>query len=130
MAAALVRFVPVLGFCIAVTTVPYRVCSFGDGEWFAGDLEKQEAMAAAVDHWVSNGVVAKTFATGSKRFDSEWIFGTYQMAALGFGQVALEHPEAKDRERPRMERAIERMLAPETRAFDTEAWGTDALSVL
>lgn len=130
MAPALVRLFAFVGCVVAVTTVPHRLCAIGAGDFFDGKLEKQESMAQAVDHWVSTGVVAKTFATGSRRFDSEWIFGTYQMAALGFGQVALEHPEATERQRPRMERAIDRMLATESRAFDTEAWGHDALSSL
>lgn len=120
----------VTGFVLGVATVPHRLCAVGAGDWFDGDLEKQEALAKAVDHWVSDGVVSKTFATGSARFDSEWIYGTYQMAALGFAQVALEHAETTERMRQRLERAIDRMLLPKSRAFDTDAWGRDALSVL
>jgi hypothetical protein len=130
MSPTLGRVLAVVAFGIGVSTVPHRICAMDATAWFEGKLEKQEAMARAVDHWVSDGVVARTFATGSARFDSEWIFGTYQMAALGFGQVALEHPEAKADMGPRMERAIDRLLARETRAFDTEAWGSDALDEL
>jgi hypothetical protein len=130
MGFAMGRLVALLGFSVGVATIPHRLSAVGAAEWFAGDAEKQEAMAKAVDHWVADGVVKKTFPTGSSRFDSEWIFGTYQMAALGFGQVALEHPETKAVERTRMERAIDRMLAPSARGFDTEAWGRDALGVL
>jgi hypothetical protein len=130
MSPTLGRVFAVLAFGVGVSTVPHRICAMEAGDWFEGDLGRQEAMARAVDHWVSDGVVPRTFATGSARFDSEWIFGTYQMAALGFGQVALEHPEAKAAMRPRMERAIDRLLARETRAFDTAAWGSDALDRL
>jgi hypothetical protein len=70
------------------------------------------------------------FSTGSPRFDSEWRFGTYQMAALGFGQLAMEHPESRAGQRVRMEHAIDRMLSAEGQRFDTEAWGRDALSTL
>lgn len=130
MSLILRRVLAVLAFATGASTVPHRLCAMEAADWFGGELETQEAMARAVDHWVAGGVVARTFATGSARFDSEWIFGTYQMAALGFGQVALEHAEARATMRPRMERAIDRMLARDTRAFDTEAWGSDAVDGL
>jgi hypothetical protein len=130
MGPTLGRVFSVLAFGVGVSALPHRICAMEAADWFEGELEKQEAMARAVDHWVSGGVIPRTFATGSARFDSEWIFGTYQMAALGFGQVALEHADARAAMRPRMERAIDRMLARETRAFDTQAWGSDALDQL
>jgi hypothetical protein len=115
---------------LGVWTIPHRVCEAGSSKWFEGDLETQEKLASSVGRWVDDDATTRAFSTGSPRFDSEWIFGTYQMAALGFGQLALEHPEAREREIPRMERAIERLLSPFGRLFDKATWRRDPIDAL
>ncbi|HEX2874433.1 MAG TPA: hypothetical protein VHP33_24430 [Polyangiaceae bacterium] len=79
---------------------------------------------------VSSGVGADSFHTGSQRFDGEWAFGTYLMATLGLGQVALLHPEERARFLPAMEQSAARLIAKETNAFGTEAWGNVGLEHL
>ena len=64
----------------------------------------------------------KSFATGSERFDHEWLFGTHMMSAMGFGQVVLDHPEDRDLSLARMERSIDAMLRDDDRTFDEKAW--------
>lgn len=94
---------------------------------YAGDAESQLAYARGVAGWCDGGLDDDDFDTGSRRFDGEWLFGTYMMSAMGHGQVALEHPEQRALEARRMEQAIEGALSAEARAFDRAAWGTDPL---
>ena len=124
------RILGLLGFCAGVLILPHRIAALGTAAWYEGSLGSQERLARRVARWIDDDSTARAFSTGSPRFDSEWRFGTYQMAALGFGQLALEHPEARDAQRGRMERAIDRMLSADGQRFDTEAWGRDALSTL
>jgi hypothetical protein len=48
------------------------------------------------------------------------------MAAMGFGQMALQHPNEKDFYLQRMEVAIDQALSDPVRAFDTERWKTES----
>jgi hypothetical protein len=130
MVGLLTRGISLLGFAAGVALVPHRLCKTDAECWYTGDVGTQEALAQGVDGWLRRGFGEKTFATGATLFDREWIFGTYQMAALGFGQVAHEHPDTATVNRERMERAIDGMLSPAGRAFDTVAWGHDALKSL
>jgi hypothetical protein len=124
-AAIRVGLVAILG-----ATLP-RACAGGEAEaLFEGDLESQTALARGVVDDLEAGVSAASFHTGSPRFDGEWTLGTYQMAALGLSQVALAHPELKDEFVPSIEASVERLLAPETTAFGTEAWHASALDDL
>jgi hypothetical protein len=52
------------------------------------------------------------------------------MAAMGFGQVALERREVRDEDTARMETCLDALLSDGARAFDREAWGEDALGSL
>jgi hypothetical protein len=119
-----------LGAVVGVVTIPGLWCSRGTDRAYAGDLDAQASLAAAVDGWIQRGFDEGAFSTGSALFDSEWIFGTYQMAALGFGQMALEHPDDRAALRERADRAVDRMLSERGRAFDTNAWHEDALAAL
>src|SRR6185312_16683909 len=119
-----------VGFALGVFAVPERLCRLGTADWYEGHVDRQTALANRVARWVDEGQLGTAFSTGSPRFDSEWIFGTYQMAALGFGQVALEHPETEALQRRRMERAVDRMLSPLGQRFDAEAWGEAPLASL
>jgi hypothetical protein len=106
------------------------LCRLGARRHYEGDLAAQAALARGVSRWVEGQVDQASFATGSARFDGEWMFVTYMMAGLGFGQTALEHPELRERHRPLTEICIERLLQPEARTFDARAWGEDPLDSL
>jgi hypothetical protein len=95
---------------------------------FDGERDAQMAMADGMDRWIQGDLAHHDFRTGSPRFDGEWLFGTYMMAAMGHGQIAIEHPELRAQQASRMEPCIEGMLARESRAFDRAAWGHDPLS--
>ena len=71
------------------------------------------------------------FATGSSRFDGEWMLVTYSMTAAAAGQVYVRNPEEFDETLMVLRRAVERAVGPAARQFDTEAWdGEDALYAL
>ncbi|MEM0981328.1 MAG: hypothetical protein AAGH78_13775 [Cyanobacteria bacterium P01_H01_bin.58] len=79
---------------------------------------------------VTQGITTDSFNTGSPRFDGEWVSGSYQMAVLGLGQFILAHPDSRDEYLPMMEQSVERLIASDTNAFGTAAWGEEGLSAL
>ena len=97
---------------------------------FRGEVRSQQQLAAKVLKDIEQGICANSFTTGSDRFDGEWAVGSYQMAALGLGQIILAHPELRDEYVPMIERSVERLLAPDMNRFGTEAWGEEGLSSL
>jgi hypothetical protein len=130
------KLLALLAFVLGVAIVPHRVCEREANAWFEGEPDKVDALASQVAAWTSLDLAPESFQTGSGRFDGEWQFGTYMMAAMGFGQTMLGRPEqlegAGRREAlARMERCLDMMLAPHVHAFDTTAWnGEDALASL
>jgi hypothetical protein len=107
--------------------IPWRLCAYDAPALFSGDRAALEALARGVEHDVRAAPSPASFATGSARFDGEWLFGTHMMAAMGLAQIALERPELAEQHRALLEATVERMLAPEVSAFDREAWGESAL---
>ena len=126
--------VALLAFVLGFATVPHRVCERDAKKWLANDKELTDALANGVAHWTEGPLTAAQFSTGSARFDGEWMFGTYVMAALGFGQLALAHEDersaATDQAIERMEHCLDRLEDPRIRAFDRDAWGNDAIETL
>ncbi len=122
----------VLAFVLGLGTIPHRVCERDGGAYYDGETSRVDALAASVGRWTEQELAEGAFATGSRRFDGEWLFGTYMMAAMGFGQVALasDDPARRAASAARMERCLDAMLAPPSRAFDRDAWSLDALASL
>ena len=124
-----------LAFVMGLGTVPHRVCERDAAAYYDGEPKQVDALAASVSRWTGEELAPAAFATGSSRFDGEWLFGTYMMAAMGFGQVALasDGTDAASASRraesvARMERCLDAMLSPVARAFDRDAWSLDALA--
>ncbi|MDB4938368.1 MAG: hypothetical protein JWP87_5340 [Labilithrix sp.] len=122
-----------LVFVMGLGTIPHRVCERDALAYFEGDAEQVDALAGSVATWTERTLDSSSFATGSPRFDGEWLFGTYMMAAMGFGQVALARDDAPAAPRrietvARMERCLDAMLSPAARVFDRDAWALDALA--
>jgi len=113
-----------------VATVPRWWCGRDAGRWYAGDAATQERLARGIEHWLAADLSRTNFATGSSQFSGEWLFGTYLMAGLGFGQTALEHPEWKARHLSLMDRCIARILSDPVRTFDRESWKDDPIESL
>lgn len=114
---------------LTAALIPRFLGSIGAAErWDNGAAQVELAREVAAT--ASAGVGAEDFHTGSPRFDGEWAFGTHLMTTLGLGQVALAHPELRAELLPAMTHSAERLLAPETNAFGTEAWGNVGLQTL
>ena len=114
----------------AVTATPWLCRRGGDAAW-EGDVETHRALAAGVARFTDGELGREDFTTGSALFDGEWLFGTHMMAGMGFGQTALAHPALRDAHAPRVARAIDALLDPAVRAYDTERHGgEDALATL
>jgi hypothetical protein len=125
------KLLALLAFVLGIAIVPHRVCEREANAWFDGDAEKVDALASQVGAWTSLDLAPESFQTGSGRFDGEWQFGTYMMAAMGFGQVVLDRPDRREEMLAKMERCLDMMLAPHVRTFDTAAWnGDDAMASL
>jgi hypothetical protein len=100
---------------------PSAVCERGASSWYADDPATVQALSDAVWRQTSAPLGPEDYGTGSARFDGEWWFGTYQMAAAGFahtGDVA------------RTRAAVDRLLQREVWGFDADAWGDVALDHL
>ncbi len=123
MSPALARSLALLAALVAGTTLPGAVTGRAAGPLFTGDRDAQAALANEVAAYVDAGVGPASFHTGSARFDGEWALVTHVTAALGLGQVILAHPELRARYLPALEACAERLLAAETTAFGTDAWG-------
>lgn len=65
-----------------------------------------------------------------ERFRGEWAIGTYSMLVAALTNLSQLHPETRADNLPVIEGLIEAALAPPLRAFDTTAWGGDALTTL
>lgn len=96
--------------------------------WEGGDAQVE--LARGVAAMARAGVAAGSFHTGSARFDGEWAFGSHLMTTLGLGQVALAHPQLRAELLPAMRESVARLIAPQTHAFGTMAWGNSGLSTL
>ena len=105
-------------------------CGRHAGDWWIGDGERAKGLARTVGRWTEQTLGYEHFKTGDPLFDGEWLFGTYQMAVLGLGQIALEHPEMRADCLRWMERCEERLMDVPVRRFDAEAWGRDPLAAL
>jgi hypothetical protein len=90
-----------------------------------GRRAPQQAHADAVAAWALEHAGARAHSPGSAFFDAEWSFGTCSMVVMGLGQVALEHPELRERYLPAMEACLDWLVQPEARSFGTGRWGDD-----
>src|SRR5438270_11096003 len=94
------RALGILIVAVATWTLPHRLCAREAGGWFRGDSELQGRLERGLEKTIARPLTPKDFPVGSKVLDGEWLFGTYMMAAMGFGQLALAHPERRARELP------------------------------
>ena len=117
-------------FLLALWIIPHRWCERKASFWYGKNAVYQEKMARGVENCIKEKIEKEGFSTGSKKFDGEWYFGTYMMAGMAFGQLALEQPEKKEKYLGLMELCIEKVLSPDVRAFDTLSWNEDPLKTM
>jgi hypothetical protein len=88
-----------------------------------------DPFVAALDEgarrWATGDLTTSDYGTGAALFDEEWLFGTWMMAAVGLGQRAALCPASADADLAAMELALDRMVSPAGRAFDTRSYGVD-----
>ncbi|MSR64805.1 MAG: hypothetical protein EXS18_03380 [Verrucomicrobiae bacterium] len=117
-------------FLAGIWLIPHRWCAREGRAWYTGDAALQQKLARGVERWVSTDLSRQHFKTGSHQFNGEWLFGTYMMAGMGFGQTVIEHPEWRTHHIELMGACIERVLTPQVREFDKETWDNDPLETL
>lgn len=121
------RFVAVLACAI---TIPRCISGYPAGALYNDDERAQVALATEVQAFVESGLAASAFHTGSPRFDGEWAFGTFAMAAIGLGHVALHHPAQMAAYVPTLEKCADELTSAETNSFGAEAWGNSGFEGL
>jgi len=123
-------------FCVAVFavvtwTVPWRWSARYARQWYNDDPKRQLALANGVARWIEGPALQhKNFNTGSAQFDGEWLFGSYVMAGIGYGQLIALHPEQAASALPLMEQCISRILDDDVRTFDSATWKNDPIETL
>ena len=117
-------------FFSATAVVPRWWCGRDSQRWFADESDLVIPHAREVAAIVENGVSVDDFTSSSELFRSEWLFGSYQMAALGLLQTCAQHPAHRAEFLPVAERAIDELLSDRVRAFDARTWKEDPLESL
>jgi hypothetical protein len=117
-------------FTAILLCLPPLWCGREAKAWLDGDVGLETKLARGVERWIESDLSINDYRTGSRTFNGEWLFGTYLMAGMGFGQTALSHPECRARHIRLMARCIDRLLSAEVREYDRAAWGEDPLEAL
>lgn len=117
-------------FLGATAVVPRWWCGRDAHRWLAGDAALVIPHAREVAAIVENGVSVADFTSSSELFRNEWLFGSYQMAALGLLQTCEQHPAHRAEFLPVAEHAIDELLSERVRAFDARIWKEDPLDSL
>ena len=127
----IIRFtVGALFFILCLYLIPYNWCSRDGDAWYRGDKELHQKLSSGVEKWINCELSSEDYSTGSDTFSGEWLFGTYMMAAMGFGQTAILYPELKDKNMELMNKCIEKMISEKGREFDSNCWCEDPLASL
>lgn len=114
-----------------VLTLPGWWCRRGARGAFDGNPPGLRALALGAKALVLDAAFSPDqFHNQDKLFNGEWFFGSYFTAGCGFAQLVSEHPDLAAEFTPAATECVNRLLNPETRAFDTAMWGGDALASL
>ena len=108
--------------------IPPLWCGRAAQGWLAADVKTQGPLADWLIEFEQTDNARR--ASHTNRFKGEWALVTHQMVALGLAQVALAHPEMKERYAPVITQAALKSMMPEMRDFGTNAWNEDALEVV
>lgn len=117
-------------FLLVAAQLPQRWFAREAPAWQRGDPALRGRLAAGLAPWIARDLGAGAYGTGSVRFDGEWLFGTYMMAGMGFGQMALDDPTCRPAMVPLLETCAARLLSAPAQAFDRDAWGEGAIESL
>lgn len=120
-------FLFLLVFAATLYFFPSFWCGRSAFRWLDEDERFQKSLAQGVEQWVDRSLSSEDYRTGSSLFNGEWLFGTYMMAGMGFGQLAVRYPGEKKHYLEQMEKCIEKALSKDVRAFDRDSWREDPL---
>ncbi len=125
----------ILALAITLSVLPADGAAAPPAEaWMVGEVSPALALSDAVLADLISGTLEGSGPMGldpqSPRFDGEWRFGTYAMAAAGHAQIGLQHPELAPLMAERAGLAVDALLADESWRFDQSVWGDLALSHL
>jgi hypothetical protein len=124
-------FACILLFVVVTLSIPWRWSARHARRWYNHDRKLELRLAHGVAHWVQgDGLNREHFNTGADLFDGEWLFGSYLMAGIGFGQLALLHPDQTPEAQAIMERCVARILDDDVRSFDSASWKNDPIETL
>jgi hypothetical protein len=108
---------------LSLAVVPRWACGRHAGAYFAGEAAAQDALARGVARAVLAQREPVFYRTGFERFDGQSAVAIYQMAALGLGQIALDHPERRADYLPALRRAADRLADPRTLRYAAREYG-------
>ncbi len=117
-------------FLLGIAWIPAAWSRLAADGWYGGDPAIRNRLANGVAYWMDMKLDRDHFATGAKQFDGEWLFGTYFMAAMGYGQCAVAQPDQRVHYLALMETAIDELLTVRVRQFDLERWKNDPIDSL
>ena len=120
----------VLLFALVTYLIPHYWCAREAPQIFSNSGNIQEKIAKQVESIISHEMDRKSFKTGSELFNGEWLFGSYMMSGMGFGQMSILNPGQKERYLTQMEKCIRQMLSPDVREFDKNSWENDPIDSL
>ncbi|MBI5834305.1 MAG: hypothetical protein HZB16_18575 [Armatimonadetes bacterium] len=105
-------------------------CDRGSRACYRGEPDAWLPLARHVAAEALSGPTERVFNTPSPLYESEWQFGTYQLSALGLGQVAWRWPDQRAALLPAIKRCLEALTSPALRRSHAQAWGVDPLDSL
>ncbi len=126
----LFQVIALILFLLCLYFFPHIWCERGAMDWYNNKPDLQKKLASSVENWVNRELKSSDYSTGDKLFSGEWLFGTYMMASMGFGQMALSYPEMKDHYISLMNKCIEKILSPAVKEYDRMSWGEDPIDTL
>jgi hypothetical protein len=123
------RLLVLLALCASLF-LPAPLLRTGAHTWIDPSSDAGPDLAASLDARLRRGVQSDGFGTGAPVIDGEWLLASYAFAAVGYAQVGARHPETREANIARANFAVEQLMLPEVRRFDTALWGDDMLSCL
>lgn len=121
-----------LGLVVAGLVV-VRLFAYAVGKQNAQALLDERAETSLVerrDYLASRLADVNAQTAPGGQFGGEWVLVTLSMTAMATANMTFSYPDTVPRAKEIVDRCLELALAKETRAFDTERWGEDALDTL
>ncbi len=110
--------------------LPAWICTVLSGKLLDQDPETIREMSKGMTRWTDGTLTLDDLSTGNALFDGEWFFGTFQMAAMGYGQSCILGVLEPETALERMEECFVLLRSAPVREFDVRIWKSDPLEDL